>query len=173
MEVDPEVAALLDDLPATTLPDELVQQGWGKISMKRALGSGLAELKAPDTEQQPVYDHDCYQCGRPIVPGRGYVWTDHAGRSWCDAVLVEERIHHKHFPEGELATRQAEAKLHAQQFEDMQARMRIKQPPTPRVKVTGMCSAVKNKHQDHQCMCNHVGNHFGFHECTSCHHLWR
>jgi hypothetical protein len=53
------------------------------MPMKHAYGS-ITKAPTPG-EQQPSYDFECFQCGRPIT-AEGF---DHAHRTKCDHTLVD------------------------------------------------------------------------------------
>jgi hypothetical protein len=74
------VDELLDDVGGLWEPDPCMS--WGLTPMKRSGGV----LKAPTTgTQQPAYNWECYQCGRPITDSG----KDHGGRFRCDGALVD------------------------------------------------------------------------------------
>ena len=158
---DPEVEALLNDLPPTKLPQPLIDKGWGSNSMHDDVGS----RSRPSDVQQPEYDRTCFQCGRPITNDN----KDHAGKRRCDRLLVgEDWIDTIHLDEDEyrkLLTRREWAEKMAP----------LKAPPTPKVRVASACDARTNRggHPSHEHVCFHPADHFGFHECGACRHLWR
>lgn len=154
---DPEVEALLNDLPPTKLPQPLIDKGWGNSSMHDGIGSRFP----PSNVQQPEYDRTCYQCGRPITDDN----KDHAGKRKCDRLLVgEDWVDTIHLDEDE--------------WNRFRARPRQELPDIiPRAKVTGTtgCDArtTRGGSRGHDHVCFHPANHFGFHECGACRHLWR
>jgi hypothetical protein len=154
MEVDPEVAALLDDLPAPALPEALLKEGWGRFTMNQMISYGQPAPASPSEVQQPIYDEHCMECGRPVTMSRGN-WTDHSGGSRCDGLLTDNPLHGHHITAGELKVFTAKTK--PKKFKDL--------------KHKAACSATRHHHScAHQC--DHEEGHFGFHECKHCKHLW-
>lgn len=80
---EPTVTELMaqweDDVPTLWAPK--VDTGWGTIPMHRSGGMTCPPTKG---EQQPSFNYECYQCGRPITDGG----KDHAGRTRCDHALM-------------------------------------------------------------------------------------
>jgi len=70
---------LEDDIP--TLWQNPGPGSWGMLKAKYSGG-----ISRPPTQgdQQPAFNWQCYQCGRPITDER----KDHAGRTKCDAALM-------------------------------------------------------------------------------------
>lgn len=160
MEVDPEVAALLDDLPRTRLPEELVEQGWGHASMDEMVKYGQYPPAPPSLVPAPTFDENCAQCGRPIaLKQRGTRWMDHAGRTECDSLLVDDPQSGHHITESDLTFLRA-------------ANEDLLGPKRKTVNVLHNCSATK---YSHGCAhyCDHKEQHFGFHECKFCKKLWK
>ena len=156
MEIDPEVAALLEGgLPPVKLPPALIKEGWGQRSMRTAAGGRLV---SPSTETQPIYDHRCVQCGRPITMGRREMWIDHAGNRTCENVLLDEQVAPYHVVDHELKYWEL-IKPQPRKFRDL-------------IQKAGPCNAT-NSFGPHPHICLHPKGHFGFHECEACHHLWK
>ena len=163
-EIDPDVAAILNDLPPVKLPEALVNEGWGHDSMASAYGGRLV---GPSTETQPVYDHNCVQCGRPITMGRRQWWLDHAGNRWCTNVLLDREVAPYHIADHELKYWQTADAIRPRRVRKVSE---LKKPAGP-------CGArnfnLTQVHASHPHHCEHTEGHFGFHECHVCHHLWR
>ena len=154
MKIDPEVAALLNENKAT-LPDELVQRGWGRTDMEVALSLDVGTLRRPSTVHQPTYDETCGQCGRPITYGtKG--WMDHAGNARCPADLVDERVSPYHKTQAE--------------YDSLSVFL---QPVVKVEEATKACMATKTHIGHHTHQCHHDHGHFGFHECVACKELWK
>jgi hypothetical protein len=171
--IDPEVAALLDDLPPITLPPALVAEGWGQRSLKKEPWLGGMQRKPTEGSQQPTYTDNCVQCGRPITMNRRQMWTDHAGRKECENVLLDEPVLDYHVTQHDLDVGWRTVQEYPPlvpvksrgKFRDLPRKK--DEPPKPAMK----CSATKFGGHMHQCW--HPGDHFGFHECVQCRHLWR
>ena len=89
IECDVTVADVLEEgIPTLWQGDDW--HPWGRTLMRNAPGGRLAPPAAGNP--QPTYTHECYQCGRPITLKGLDHWTDHAGRSGCDLVLVEQSM---------------------------------------------------------------------------------
>lgn len=149
-DIDPDVAALLNENPAT-LPEAVVRAGWGVQSIK---DTGLA-AKTPSDVVAPVFNETCVQCGRPIARGhRGYM--DHAGTWHCVADLVDNPVSVHHVPQADW---------------DLLDAMREPVKLKPLVQPAAPCQATKHDF-DHSHQCFHPTGHFGFHECLACRKLW-
>ena len=76
-EVDPEVAALLEDLPPVKLPPALSEAGWGRFSAADILQHrpDHQQVVTPEDQMAPVYKHTCVQCGRPITLSHQDDWA--------------------------------------------------------------------------------------------------
>lgn len=163
MEIDPEVAELLGDLPPITLPIELEAAGWGHNTMNQMIQYGQAPPRAPtEGAQAPTYDDVCVQCGRPVTLYR-QEWTDHSGKQWCDRALAEREDsysdHHVTAEEVDVVRKTWAWKKWQEYKQDL-----------PKQK--GPCSTTKYSiacaHR-----CEHEDDHFGFHECKYCRHIWK
>lgn len=166
MEIDPEVRALLDDLPPTKLPEALVEQGWGRHTMANSFGG---TRKRPATDVTPTFE-PCVQCGRPVALHRGRR-RDHAGRIECDAAIVGEdgRLDGQHLIQEEVEYARLMRQMRQEYpvvAEPLPARAKL--PPIP----AGPCASNKGTRACHH-VCDHPSGHFGFHECKTCRHLWR
>ena len=183
MEIDPEVAELLGDLPPTKLPLECEAAGWGYNTMREMIQWGQAPPRAPtEGELQPVYDETCVQCGRPITLHR-HTWEDHNAKSWCDRGLMgkDEYATNHHVPQREhdLLARGAPRPLPSYVYSKIHVSPAIGaasaapigiEPKINKKEVN--CSATKHHHKcAHKC--SHKDGHFGFHECQYCRKLWR
>jgi hypothetical protein len=162
LQLDPEVAALLDDLPPIKLPPALVAEGWGQRSSRDYPFVGTR--KQPSDVQQPIYTDTCVQCGRPLTMNARQFWADHAGRVFCNNVLLDEPVLDYHVTQHDLDV----GWRTVQEFPPLVPTRKKDEPPIPKAK----CSATKhwNKHVH---TCPHPEGHFGFHECIECRHLWR
>ena len=179
VKIDPEVARLLNDIPAVKLPKELVREGWGHSTVAQMRTYGVAPTQR-STVVQPTFDHNCVQCGRPITAGRRG-WTDHAGRTKCDGQLLDDPSRRRgvHFVEGQ------QAKWEDELLDDFKQRLKddinkqLYGRSTVPVRSTkskkkdgGQCSSTKYANScQHQC--SEADDHFGFHQCKFCKHLWR
>jgi hypothetical protein len=175
LEIDPEVAALMNDLPASKLPDKLIEAGWGDQSMEQAMSSyrGRGRLVPPSTTVQPTFKH-CAQCGLPVARnGRG-LWMDHVGGQECDGALcLDKQELARHIPQDELddymaavARENERQQAFIEAFEEKR-RLKRELQATP-----GTCEGMRYgafcRHE-----CAHSLDHFGFHECKYCRKLWR
>lgn len=163
MEIDPDVAELLDDLPPSRLPQPLKDQGWGNMTIKEAVSFGIKGPKAPSTTQAPVFNETCAQCGRPITLDDHDRWVDHIHRTLCDGAIAEHQEFDHHVNEHDLQEhRRKQAYLAAWE----RSKLESTTPPSLN------CLASKDTRQcKHRCF--HPNGHFGFHECFRCRHLWR
>jgi hypothetical protein len=173
-EVDPEVAALLEDLPKSKLPPALIKEGWGQHAMRDLFKSP----KAPSTVQQPVYENTCFQCGRPLTM-RSSRWVDHSGKDNCDGGAVAEQEFPNHVIESEIEfsrdlIRRSKERDEQRQAQRMAAAARQDLvPPRVRVKMQWCHAKKKVAGTAHECRCEYPFAHFGFHECVGCRRLWR
>jgi len=161
MEVDPEVAALLDDIPATRLPEVLLREGWGMSTMEVMRKYGARIPVRPSDEPQPTYDANCAECGRPVTMRQGY-WTDHSGGNRCDGLLVDEQLHGYHVTADEIRTNELIGNLNKSKPTALLNRI---------AKARGPCMATRS-HPNCTHQCEHPIGHFGFHECSHCKHIW-
>ena len=159
-EPDPEVQALLDEGTGATLPRALVEQGWGQSTMRQMIKAGQRPPAHPSTEQQPVFYEECVQCGRPITMSRRSIWMDHAGREYCTADLVDERISHHHTPQADY-----DLLLTSKTAYGRRAHRKA-------MAATGAVCGINKYSKDCKHRCEHPIGHFGFHECRFCKHLW-
>jgi hypothetical protein len=167
-DIDPEVAALLDDIPRSTLPPALVNEGWGQLNMTQVERRAMSPRRAkPSAAPAPKYIENCVQCGRPVTNARkSGAWWDHAGSGECDHALGGEYISAGHVVEAEVETIKAT-------IERLSKRKQERRDPTinkpaPR---GAPCSAMRfGMGCQHQC--SQTSNHFGFHECKYCRKLW-
>jgi hypothetical protein len=174
MEVDPEVAELLGDLPPTRLPEELTKAGWGVHTMEEMVKYGQAPPVKPSEVQQPTYTEHCVQCGRPITAARGNHWMDHAGDRVCDGALVDGWRYAAHHVTAD------ELDFIKSMDDRLMPRIEVSgltgPPATSKkfkdLKKKGDCSATKH-HQQCAHQCAWPDDHFGFHECKHCRHLWK
>ena len=175
-EVDPEVARLLEDLPKSKLPDALIKEGWGRLSMKDWDAHG-GKAKAPSTEHQPKYENTCFQCARPITTRRGK-WVDHSGKDWCDGGVVAEREFTWHVIESEIEfsrdlirrSKERNAARSAELEKRLAAAAKTKAKKDEAA--ARPCEASRGgKGCTHKCM-EKRSDHFGFHHCRYCGHLW-
>lgn len=176
-EVDPEVARLLEDLPPSKLPPALIQEGWGRFSMDYLVRTAGKTTKQPSTEQQPVYDARCYQCARPITMRRAY-WTDHSGGTDCDggAVVEQEFPHHVIESEIEFSRNLIRRSKERNAARTAELEKRLAAAAATKAKkdeaAARPCQASRgSKGCTHKCM-EKRSDHFGFHHCRYCGHLW-
>jgi len=175
MEIDPEVAALLEEGLGVTLPPALVKKGWGQTSMHQAHNIGTGQMVTPSQEFQPQYTDTCHQCGRPITLDRQGGWADHAYRTNCDGALVDRALTMYHFPTSQLDDIKAWVK---RENSEMMRRLEVeKEKANQRRKEIAARQAAPCGHSKHSSSCQHQcsqgGDHFGFHECKFCRHLWK
>ena len=89
--VDDVMAEWDDELPTLQGPSAALREaGWGRDTMKSSAWRATTKTPAPPDQMQPVYNFECYQCGRPITEDDTYgnVWKDHGGKMACDAALM-------------------------------------------------------------------------------------
>jgi len=186
MPLDPEVQALLDDLPPPSLPDALRAEGWGAFSM-RQIGKTAIKPQPPEL-QSPDFCHRCVQCGLELATDRQGAARDRIGNVRCDRVLLPKDLlgdtPRIHVIEGERedtvayidrwryhieAQAQRAAAPARVSFDDI---MRAVQHYYP---TAHDCQARGRHNVSHTCQCRHEGGHFGFHECKHepCRRLWR
>ena len=196
-DIDPEVARLLDDIPKSKLPQPLIDEGWGQHSMARMEYWNGKTAKKPETEQAPTYMETCVQCGRPVTNARkGGGWWDHSGGTVCDGALVEDQEYDEHVTQSYLdevrayrdrtVHRDVEHVPHPH-IQDIQRRLeRVRQTDKKfqdLVKQTAKKAAQAKARREAPCgankhgascthQCSQNGDHFGFHECRYCRHLW-
>ena len=175
-EVDPEVARLLEDLPKSKLPPALDKEGWGRFSIEQMQSVGKVP-KTPSTEQQPVYDARCYQCARPITMSRAH-WTDHSGGTDCDGGAVVEREFPHHVVESEIEfvrdmdRRSKERAAERTVEREKQRAAAAARDAKKEAAAAQPCQASRGgKGCTHKCM-EKRSDHFGFHHCRYCGHLW-
>jgi hypothetical protein len=183
-DIDPEVAALLDDIPKAKLPKALEQEGWSRFTVQQMRSAGKVP-KAPSPEQAPKYLENCIQCGRPVTNARkgGGFW-DHAGGMACDGALVDEQDYSEHVTQSyldEMKAYKAElarglygppvdpprVRQKDKRFQDL-----VKEAKAAKARREAPCSATQYR-SSCQHECSQRGEHFGFHECKYCRHLWK
>ena len=175
MDIDPEVEALLNDVPPIPLPQKLRAGGWGRQTMAEVQSYSVFEHTVkPSTTFQPTFE-PCAQCGKPIAEMRG-IMKDHAGRDQCDGALVDgEQAYEYHCTQGglDLLLKQRE-ELEAWSQEQLLRLNRTEQTRRAgkKLKALGPCNANMATRTCHH-VCDHPSDHFGFHECKRCRHLWR
>jgi hypothetical protein len=173
-EVDPEVAELLGNLPPTRLPEELTKAGWGTETMHGSMArSSSARIIKLSTEFQPVYATHCVQCGRPITDAsRGM--RDHAGDVLCDGAIIDDQVseYHADATEYERARVARDSYVDRLRLDLSAEKILVQRAVDKAVRANTTCGVVKHGAHQHQCHITGI-DHFGFHECAECHHLWR
>lgn len=173
--MDPDVEALLNDLPRLSLPDALVEAGWGQRTI--ADYGTDADLRRPTVGPlQPTYSHTCVMCGRPVTQLAGSTWVDHSHHGYCDGALLD--------PDDPIASNRPSHMVSQDDVAQVRRSLVANQKRRERLAASAVitpeperCMAGRRTRgtYGHRCVCHHDRAHFGFHEChrPDCRRLWR